>query len=491
MNLFKPRYPYIFAFSLILLTELLSFAAYFLPSLQIYLVTAAFLAVFLLSLISLETGILIALVELVVGSKGHLFSSEIFGVAVSLRLAIWLALMLASFIYICRSGFLSSWKLYGKKYPYWLPLLFMLFVVIIGFVQGLYRGYSLALIFSDGNAWLYLGLIVPILLVYQDAGVEKRRRLLQVSYLAVAWLSFKTLALLFIFSHNLLIMPDIYLWVRRSGIGEITAMGGGWQRVFIQSQVYAPIAFFMILWPAVQAVYSSQRKIILTTLALSVLTAVIVVSMSRSFWLAFAVAGVIAAIVSWRLSYKLYFKALTYVVVGVIGAAVIMFITVKFPYPNPQAGLSADALAARLDFSGDEAALASRWSLLPNLWTEIKEAPLFGQGFGSTVSYYSQDPRVLAQNPSGWYTTYAFEWAYLDTWLKLGILGLLPLLVWLFYLLFGLWKQSISEVEPRFMALAAGLLFLMIVNVFTPYLNHPLGLSFLLFSSCFIKKNSL
>ncbi len=227
MNLYKPRYPYLFGFSLILLTELLSFAAYFLPSWQIYLVTAAFLAVFLLSLISLETGILIALIELVIGSKGHLFSAEVFGVAGSLRLAIWLALMLASCIYICRTGFLTSWKLYGKKYLYWPPLMVMMFFIILGFVQGFYRGYSPDLIFSDGNAWLYLALIVPILLVYQDAGAEKRQRLLQVFYLAIAWLSLKTLALLFIFSHNLQIMPDIYLWVRRSGIGEITAMGGG------------------------------------------------------------------------------------------------------------------------------------------------------------------------------------------------------------------------------------------------------------------------
>lgn len=491
MNIFKPRYPYIFAFSLIFLTELLSFAAYFLPAWQIYLLTASFLAVFLLSLVSLEAGVLIAVVELVIGSKGHLFSAEIFGVSFSLRLAIWLALMLASFIYIYRCGFLASWKLYGKKYRYWLSLILILFFVIFGFLQGLYQGYSLTTIFSDGNAWLYLGLIVPILLVYQDAELVKRKRLLRVFYLAVAWLSFKTLALLFIFSHNLQIMPDIYLWVRRSGIGEITAMGGGWQRVFIQSQIYAPIAFLMLLWPAVQGDHSSRRQQILNILALSGLTAVIIISMSRSFWLALALAGVLAALISWRLSYKLYFKALAYFVAALVGAACLIFIAVKFPYPNPQAGLSAEALAARLDFSGNEAALASRWSLLPNLWTEIKQAPLLGQGFGATVSYYSQDPRVLAQNPSGWYTTYAFEWAYLDTWLKVGILGLLAFLIWLFLLLFGLWRQAIIETEPVFMALGASLLFLMIVNVFTPYLNHPLGLSFLLFSSCFIKKNSL
>ena len=169
----------------------------------------------------------------------------------------------------------------------------------------------------------------------------------------------------------------------------------------------------------------------------------------------------------------------------------LIVIIVKFPYPDPEAGLSAAALAARLDLNSNEAALASRWSLLPNLWQAIKQAPITGQGFGATVGYYSQDPRILAQHPDGWYTSYAFEWAYLDTWLKLGFLGLLAYLGWLFYLFFRLWQQGQAPDGEKYRALAISLLFLMIVNIFTPYLNHPLGLGFLLFSSCFIRKNPL
>ena len=47
-----------------------------------------------------------------------------------------------------------------------------------------------------------------------------------------------------------------------------------------------------------------------------------------------------------------------------------------------------------------------------------------GRGFGATVTYQTRDPRILADNGSGEYTTYAFEWGWLDIWLKLGIFGL-------------------------------------------------------------------
>ena len=238
-------------------------------------------------------------------------------------------------------------------------------------------------------------------------------------------------------------MPDIYLWVRRSGIGEITAMGGGWQRIFLQSQIYLPIAFFLILWPEIKRLSKNTFKNKLITIgALSILLAVIIISMSRSFWLAFVCAGVIGSILSWQLVWKSYLKVLAYSSVALLAAMLLIVIIVKFPYPDPEAGLSAAALAARLDLNSNEAALASRWSLLPNLWQAIKQAPITGQGFGATVGYYSQDPRILAQHPDGWYTSYAFEWAYLDTWLKLGFLGLLAYLGWLFYLFFRLWQQG-------------------------------------------------
>lgn len=489
MILFKPKYPSFFIFSLIVLIELLSLTAYFFPSLQIYLLAVSFLAVFFLSLYSLETGILIALTELVIGSKGHLFSAIIFNFPVSLRLLIWSALMLVSVIIILRRGPLNIWKQAISRFRYWPFVLALLAFIILAFIRGLVRGNPNGDILADGNAWLYLSLLLPVIIAYAQPTATQKQNLKKVFFLAVSWLSLKTLILLFIFSHNLAIMPDIYLWVRRSGVGEITAMGGAWYRIFIQSQIYAPIAFFLWLWPALKNKANKLPYYLLSTL--SVLLAVIIISMSRSFWLAFVMAAGLTAIFSFRNNWRLYGRALIYSAIAFVGALILIFIIVKFPYPNPQAGLSASALSARLDLNGGEAALSSRWSLLPNLWQGIMVSPVFGQGFGANISYFSQDPRVLSENPSGWYTTYAFEWAYLDTWLKLGLFGLLAYLIWIFAIIIDLIKKTHLQDNLLPTAIIASLLFLMITNIFTPYLNHPLGLAFLIFSSCFIKKNPL
>lgn len=488
MTLSKPQHPNIFIFSSIILVELLSFLAYFLPGLQIYLVIVAFLVVFLLSLFSLKAGIIVAMIELVIGSKGHLFSALIYNIPISLRSVIWLALMLASLIFILRQGPKKVYQEYLRRFNFWPFLLTLLAFIIFAFVNAFVRGNTIINIFNDVNAWLYLTLIIPLVLAYPTL-VKEKEYLLKIFFLAITWLSVKTLFLLFIFSHNLAFMPDLYLWVRRSGIGEITAMDASWYRIFIQSQVYLPIAFFLALWPELKdAGWKINCRLILV---LSLFLSVIIISMSRSFWLAFVLAAGVAAIFSFRKNWSLYLKTLMYTGLSLLLALFLIFIIVKFPYPQTSISVSSSALSERLDFSNGEAAISSRWSLLPELWQEISSRPVLGQGFGATVSYYSQDPRVLAQHPDGWYTTYAFEWAYLDTWLKLGLLGFISFLAYLFYLLIKLEQLARTKDSWFATAIAASLLFLMIVNVFTPYLNHPLGLVFLLFSSCFIQKNLL
>jgi hypothetical protein len=94
------------------------------------------------------------------------------------------------------------------------------------------------------------------------------------------------------------------------------------------------------------------------------------------------------------------------------------------------------------------------------------------------VTYDTLDPRLVEQGLATGYTTYAFEWGWLDHWLKLGLLGI-PVMAWV---LWSLGQRTWRSSEPDWLrtGAVASLVALAALHVFTPYLNHPLGFLFLL-----------
>ena len=173
------------------------------------------------------------------------------------------------------------------------------------------------------------------------------------------------------------------------------------------------------------------------------------------------------------------------------------------PIPNTEpVNGSLSLLKERAMSVSGEAAVSSRWNLLPELLEEIKKAPVLGQGLGAVVTYQSSDPRILESTAgqSGTYTTFAFEWGYLDMVLKFGTLGIL---FYLFYLgllikngfIFSrdallLWSkgQKITLETTLGVGLFFGYLMLLMTNGFSPYLNHPLGVGYLLLFTVFLLK---
>jgi O-antigen ligase len=143
-------------------------------------------------------------------------------------------------------------------------------------------------------------------------------------------------------------------------------------------------------------------------------------------------------------------------------------------FPKPNIG---DLLGSRLGNLSGEAAAASRWQQLPPLQTAIAEHPVFGSGIGRQVTYISNDPRVREKSPDGTYTTYAFEWGYLDFVLKFGVLGTLLFLAPLVIFLRDLWHSR--ELNSHFLPLIGAFIALAATHMFTPYLNHPLGFGFI------------
>ncbi|MFH1078617.1 MAG: O-antigen ligase family protein, partial [Patescibacteria group bacterium] len=341
------------------------------------------------------------------------------------------------------------------------------------------RGISLknGAVFSDANAWGFLALLLPVIDIASRDGTRLVRHAGSALIAGLLWLPAKTLALLYVWSHGIAsLSKPMYLWARRSGVAEVTLVTGNLFRVFIQSQVFAIAGLLASVARVVTGPKDRTRA--LTFLVAIMASVSLLISLSRSFWIGlFAGCLTLAALaLSGRGALRRLGSLLGFGVAAAVCALGLIAAVVAFPYPYVDVGSLKTLFSSRGGVT--DAAAESRWNLLPVLGDKILEAPILGSGFGATVTYASKDPRVLADHPDGMYTTYAYEWGWLDHWIKFGVLGI-PLMLWLLLsILQRLWKTDGAWwLRAGFVS---SLVALSILHVFTPYLNHPLGFGFLL-----------
>ena len=476
--------------------EIVSFIGFKQPMVNSLAFGLILLITLALTIKRLENGFLIIAGELLIGSLGHLFYLTVGDGRLSLRIGLWLTIMaiwgIKFLIQVIRLKAQSSYWQALKEFPWRRNFIWLGIFVLIGLANGLLRKNDLGTMLVDFNSWLYFLLLLPAISVYGRPSTEVLERLKKVFLAGAIFLSLKTLFFLYIFTHNSGLAPDIYSWLRLNLLGEMTPTKTGWPRIFLQSQIFSALAFFLIFWTnesrlAWKKIFKDNNYLVL--LAAGFFLSTVVLSFSRSFW-AGLLAGIgLSLIIIWRLfSWRKMISAGLWMASAALLSLAIIYLVAAFPYWRPSSGNLSETILARVS-DGNEAALASRWSLLPVLTSAIKDNPLLGRGYGATVTYYSQDPRVLQNNPSGEYTTYIFEWSYLDLWLKLGALGLLIYLLLLGRLILATWRGQKGRPDYLALGLGIGLVFLAVTNIFTPYLNHPLGIGFLVISSCLIRPN--
>ena len=288
------------------------------------------------------------------------------------------------------------------------------------------------------------------------------------------------------FSHNAYLLQDLYSWTRDYNLGEITDMSNGLYRIFFQSQIFIVLAWIFF---SVQFIRSKNRKSkIYLFIFLSFLSSVLILSFSRSFWVGVALCLVLVLfLLSLKFSFKKLIKYFSFTLLSLIAGFLIMFITIKFPCPNNEAQFGLESLSSRANIVKKESAISSRWALLEEIKKDLFNNFFLGRGFGARLEYKSSDPRVLEHTADGLYSSYAFEWGWLDIWLKLGLLGVLSYIILLLAILKKLYLDFWKNKNMISLGLGAGIVVLIIVNFFTPYLNHPLGIGFIILSLLFLK----
>jgi hypothetical protein len=476
---------YLFVFGAIFLLETVSYLGYLNGVVNVFAFLGISIAFLFLCIFRLPVALLVALVELIIGSKGYLFYFDLHGPQLSIRITFWAILMIFWAINFGRRLMKDRQKALApfRQFLFLKAYLFLAAFVVLGLGMALIYHHSFSAWFFDFNAWVYFLILLPWLDFFGQA--ENRQKiwddLFSIGVAAISWLILKSLAMLFIFTHfSFESVFSLYRWIRTTGVGEVTLMPNGFYRVFFQSQIYLVFAWFFAFF----AFYENKdrRAKFFSFLGLLFSGAVIILSFSRSFWVGMF-GGVLVALFltcrksSWSKGFKKWFLVATIS----FHALILVLIIAKFPFPKPTKDFSASSLAERVEINPNEAAMASRWALLPELWKQIKKEPILGSGFGETVTYQASDPRVLEINSSGTYTTYAFEWGWLDLWLKFGLFGVLAYL----YLLISVIKANLKLKSTIGNSFALGLIALIFLHIFTPYLNHPLGIMFVILASLY------
>lgn len=472
--------------------ELLSFAGHYLtmPVLSNALPILALLAIAIIAY--KRPGLALAIVgaEVWIGGFGYLFMLTVPNLAIGLSLRM-----------VLMGGFFLGWGLnavVNKIWKQWnvtelfiiLAWLFVATMVFSGFINGLHLNQPF--IFQDANAWVFLFYLIPVLDIAHRYPIQLSQHAKSAFVASVIWLPLKALVVFYIFSHGITTWADpLYTWIRDTKVGEITPAGGNLYRVFFQSAIFslATALYLMAYWiqTGVKSLNKNKfdhlfsalpcylpRYAVISLWMLSI--AMVLISLSRSFWVGMTVGLIVCLFLGIIKFKKIPWLALGKLIAGIFAAFVLVITTMYLPWPKTDNISLASMLKDRGTVS--DAAGASRWHLLPAMMDKIRENPIIGHGFGSTVTYKSLDPRVLEQNPDGIYTTYAFEWGWLSLWLKFGIFGPLVML-WL--LVSNTWRSYKSNYSwwIRTGIIATTTAFA-VVHIFTPYLNHPIGFTFLL-----------
>lgn len=478
---------FVLTFALIWLGEVFSLIANYHAVLNTAIFLLIILATLILSLIKLEYGLAILTVELVIGSWGYIFAADPTSLNLSLRIGLFGVIMA---VWLLRA--IQTRKIYFLRSALKKTFFFLAAMVLIGLLMGFINKNALSNIFFDFNAWLFFLLLLPVYHCFgQNTPAQNQAMLKKLVVIIAAALSaniLKSLTVLYILSHDFAgISWPIYKWVRDTRVGEMTYLGQNFWRVFFQSQIYSLLAIFPLLGLIIGWKKGQSAKALRLVWILAILCAAsVLLSLSRSFWLAGIVGAIALSIFfilksGWRLLPKII---LTYLLISVFAISIVVAV-VKFPVPAVPDNYSLlFSLVDRFKVAG-ESAVSTRWSMLPILVRAIAASPppglgiLVGHGFGTSLSYKSSDPTILRSYPTGIFTTYAFEWGWLDIWLKIGLLGVVAYAI-LLVKLFLLAKKIPGDNQTLiYLGLAISVLVLALVNISTPYLNHPLGISFL------------
>jgi hypothetical protein len=473
-------------------------------TLELFSLTLVGLLVALVTYRSTLAGILIGMTEIFVGGHGHLIAAPLFGFPLSLRIVIFVAIMGTTLLLLVKKKIHLT---FNKKRDY--PWIILLLALTLGVIVGIIQKNGWGNVFDDVNGYMTLAYLLPLAAIQWDE--RAKNLLLQTLTASAIFVSIFTLTLSYLFTHvETEVARTLYVFIRDTRLTEVTLQSmsngagvvtqpllapffgtnGYWYRIFMQSQFFVA-ALWLVL---IAYIYSGKKPAIETIQVLTLLllfSSTLALSLSRSFFVGMTVA-LLVIMASIGIVYRPRLRewitrTLSLLSIG-ITSLILVWLMVMIPLPSRPAITEALFYATSVDETR-ASAVTSRWTLLDAMHEKIGDSPIIGTGFGESLTYITDDPRTRDEHPDGVLTTYRFEWGYHDIWIKMGILGLLAF-GYYFWSLFraGLHTLKIEEKKWLTVGLMSSMVMLAIAHIFSPYLNHPIGLIWMLALLPFVYK---
>lgn len=473
----------------------------------------------LLTVRRLEYGVFLILTELFIGSKGYLFSFPFFNFVVSLRLSLFIIVLI---VYLVK--LLKRKKVEFFETNLWLAFGIFVLFLIISLVNGLYHN-QLKVVFFDVNAYFYFALIFPVFTVLsRRENIIRLIRYLSVGALSLSILTFIVMADFSLFHYSpslvaatrleaqqlekwreLSTLPEnarlaqttqiaaeklklnwqdltknknfIYRWLQDTGLGEVSYLGGRFFRVFMSSQFYIAIYFLIVLSFILSRKKFSIKKDYYLYIGVFLLLGALLISFSRSFW-----SGLLAGFIILLIGLPL---RRIYKIIAFSFSILVLFVVISY-FILPNFNQIFISRITSLFKPTTELAASNRVSLLTPILEKMREKPFFGSGFGTLVTYKTF---IAGTDLVEYVKVYVYEWAYLDILVKMGFLGLISYLYFIYVLTRNYFQpKKVRKSGNNFLlkGLLAGLIFLAVINITTPYLNHPIGIGFIIFSAAIL-----
>lgn len=468
----------------------------------------------------LKYGVFAVLFELIIGVKGYLFSLNVFGFPVSIRLALF-GVVFGMWLWLV---FRKKTDVEFAKSQLFKPFSVFTIMLLVGIIVGVVNGNALKNVFFDVNAYFYLALIFPFFEVIRSKLAKKRAVLiLFAGAFSLTLFSLFAAGQFTLFhqdsrpdlaqavstentlegateeergekiSHSIFAKnelqdntslardfenkkPPIYRWTQDVAIAEITYLAGPFFRVFSPGQIVSLaiglLSLFIIFRKQLNTQFSKayvpdfSKKVYWIIAAVSLFT--VLLGFSRSLWLGLLI-GVGLLVVN--LPLKKAFQ------VSVVGLAVLFLFGITLRFAAPEAFELISQRISSIVNPSSESAGSNRLNVIGPALEVAKQNVVFGSGFGTTVEYDS-----IAPEKFGTLRVFTFEWSYLDMLIEVGIIGVVLYLLFIYAIYKKLGLNNLLLFQVFILAL-------LVTHITTPYLNHPLGIGLLLLSATLSQKD--